>query len=36
MNMNDLAAAQEEQKRQLEQAKADAGLGKKKIPPPRR
>lgn len=36
MNMNDLAAAQEEQKRQLDQAKTEAGLAKKKIPPPRR
>ncbi|MBI4901554.1 MAG: ABC transporter permease, partial [Actinobacteria bacterium] len=36
VNMTDMAAAQEEQKRQLEEAKAEAGLGKKKIPPPRR
>ncbi len=36
MNMTDIAAAQEEQKRQLDQAKAEAGVGKKKIPPPRR
>jgi hypothetical protein len=36
MNMTDIAAAQEEQKRQLEEAKAEAGVGKKKIPPPKR
>jgi len=36
MNMTDMAAAQEEQKRQLEAAKAEASAGKKKIPPPRR
>jgi hypothetical protein len=36
MNMTDMAAAQEEQKHQLEAAKAEASVGKKKIPPPRR
>lgn len=35
MNMEDMQAAQEEQKRTLEQAKAEAGV-KKKIPPPKR
>ncbi len=36
MNMTDMQAAQEEQKHQLEAAKAEASTGKKKIPPPRR
>ena len=36
MNMDDISAAQEEQKRNLEQAKAEAAGGKKKIPPPKR
>ncbi len=36
MNMADLSAAQEEQKRTLDEAKAEAAAGKKKIPPPRR
>jgi hypothetical protein len=36
MNMTDLSAAQEEQKRNLEEAKAQAAAGKKKIPPPKR
>ena len=36
MNMEDISAAQEEQKRTLEEAKAEAGMGKKKIPPPKR
>ena len=36
MNMTDMAAAQEEQKRALDAAKAEASAGKKKIPPPRR
>jgi len=36
MNMEDMQAAQEEQKRNLEAAKADAAGGKKKIPPPKR
>ncbi len=36
MNMEDLSAAQEEQKRNLEAAKAEASGGKKKIPPPKR
>ncbi len=36
MNMEDIQAAQEEQKRSLEATKAEAAAGKKKIPPPRR
>ena len=36
MNMTDMAAAQEEQKRALDAAKAEASAGKKKIPPPKR
>jgi hypothetical protein len=36
MNMADLSAAQEEQKRTLDEAKAEAAGGKKKIPPPKR
>ena len=36
MNMDDMSAAQEEQKRNLEAAKAEAAGGKKKIPPPKR
>ena len=36
VNMTDMAAAQEEQKHQLEAAKAEASAGKKKIPPPKR
>jgi hypothetical protein len=36
MNMQDISAAQEEQKRTLEEAKAEAAGGKKKIPPPKR
>jgi hypothetical protein len=36
MNMEDMQAAQEEQKKNLEGAKAEAAGGKKKIPPPKR
>jgi hypothetical protein len=36
MNMDDLSAAQEEQKRTLDEAKAASATGKKKIPPPKR